>query len=307
MHCLYVILKILMMNELNIFLNKLLIYASMLIIFTWTALFYLKNVKEFEKIYTELSDNDYKKIVWPAIFANNFFCYFFGNVGNGIKGLLTWRSIGVTFLFSTIANALCLFIILENIPNDIPFFDLNLIKITVFSYFTFILFNLVGDMFSICVTRTVLWRIVKQRTNFLKFIGYDILGIMIGYLITIFPSLLYCLHYWITGDELNKWIQFGLLGNTIIPFFLYIFATTHMPFPFTIFAIIAIFSITIPTTIYLFLMMFSFIGFHLFQIINENYITITINILQLLYNFFKTVMFIVTLLLSINFIIKVYS
>ncbi|MCP4367909.1 MAG: hypothetical protein GY797_07330 [Deltaproteobacteria bacterium] len=184
--------------------------------------------------------------------------------------LYTWRSISATFLVSLLANSVCVMIILLSVPDDVPPFGLHLLKILGLSYFAFIFFNFWGDLVSISFTRHVVSRIVTGKCNFLKYIVIDGFGIFLGYVITLLPSLSITLFCWFTGAHLNQWIHTGLLGNALIPFFLFIFATTTMPPLFTVFAIIAVLSITIPTVIYLSLMVFCYVGYRIYCLVWRN-------------------------------------
>ncbi len=196
-----------------------------------------------------------------AIGLNKILTLIFGERGTTVKDLFTWRGVGCTAPISVVANSVCIGLILTNIPEDLPEFDLELIKILIFSYFFFVLFNFLGDLISISITRHAVSRIIQQKYKLIRYLAMDISGIILGYLITLLPTwsvVIYCL---VSGGDLNPWIHTGLLGNALIPSFLVIFATTNMPWPFLLFAIIAVLSITIPTAIYLFLMISLLFGY----------------------------------------------
>ena len=96
-------------NQILITVNSWIIYSSILMSFTSIIIFYNHNVKKFEKEYRNISNKEYKWLIWPAIFTNEIYSIIFGKPGKTIRSLLTWRSIFVTFLFSLIANSLCIF------------------------------------------------------------------------------------------------------------------------------------------------------------------------------------------------------
>lgn len=281
------------------------IVASIMWLIIGTAIFYIKHAKQFDKEYPILTKNEFHWLVWPAIAANSFFNRLFGRSGSRIKDLYTWRSIGVTFLISFLANAMCVILILTSIPNDLPPFDLRLIQILGVSHIVFIIFNFFGDLISISFTRHVLYKITTGKCNFVRYLGIDVFGILLGYLVTFMPTLVIVISCLITGDELNKWINSGLLGNVLIPFSLFIFATTNMPVPFPIFAFISVFSVTIPTIIYLFLMAFCYLGYRTYYVIWKNKEISTIEaILRFLFSFTKISLIIAPFLLALAGILK---
>ncbi|MCP4105881.1 MAG: hypothetical protein GY749_10150 [Desulfobacteraceae bacterium] len=120
-------------------------------------------------------------------------------------------------------------------------------------------FNFLGDWISVTITRYTVIKIIEQKYNLLKYIFIDCFGIVLGYCITLSPTIFVTLHCLAAGDALNPWIHTGLLGNALIPFFLFIFATTNMPWVFSFFAFLAVFSVTVPSTIYLFLIISCFL------------------------------------------------
>lgn len=261
--------------------------------------------KQFDKEYPILTKNEFNWLVWPAIAANSFFNLLFGNRGSRIKDLYTWRSVGVTFLISFFANAICVILILTSIPNDLPPFDLRLIQILGLSHFVFIIFNFLGDLISISFTRHVLNKIITGKCNFVRYLAIDVSGILLGYFVTFIPTLVIVIFCLITGDELNKWVNSGFLGNILIPFFLFIFATTNMPIPFPIFAFISVFSVTIPTITYLFLMAFCYFGYRTYYIIWKNKEISTIEaILRFFFKFGKILLFVGPFLVALAFILK---
>lgn len=188
-----------------------------------------------------------------------------------LKDLFTWRSVGATLSVSVMANLICVVMILLNIPPDlheydpqfraVPFDSFNLMQILVLSYFVFLTFNFFGDLLSITVTRNVVSKIVAGRCNFLHYLVVDMLGIVAGYVVTLLPPLVLTAYCWVSGDHLNKWIHTGLLGNALVPFFLFIFATSGASPFLTFFVFLSVFSITIPTAIYLSLMAVCYLGF----------------------------------------------
>ena len=199
--------------------------------------------------------------LWPILLANSFFVKFFGERGIGIRGLFSWKCIFMTALLSASANIICVIIILNYIPTEGPLFDLYQIKILGLSHLWFIIFNFFGDLTSVCITRHLLDKMARNRAVCIRYIAYDTLGILMGYLITASPSIVATIYAAHSEIYLNQLISKGMLGCIIIPFFLLVFATGGMPFVFAIFALIAVFSVTIPTAIYIFLFTFLNLSF----------------------------------------------
>ncbi len=230
------------------------------------AHFYSTNSITFEAEY-DLKNGNYDWIVWPAIGLNKVFTKLFGKTDVRFWRLFTWRSCTVTALLSLLSNMICVLLIFNTEPKDFQHIEFALLRIVVNSYLVFILFNFIGDWFSVNVSRYILNKIVLDKRKLFWYLSIDMGGIAIGYLITLLPSysiLLYCL---VSGDELNIWIQRGLLGNAIIPFFLFIFSTTNLSWIFAFFSIIAVFSVTIPTFSYMFLILFCYSGYHSYRVI----------------------------------------
>lgn len=286
------------LNKLNLTANYMLIAGSLLVAIGSPVLFYIKHARQFEKEYPSLSNGEFNWLIWPAIAANYLFVRLFGERGTRIRDLITWRSIGVTFLISFFTNLICVILVLISIPDDYPSFDIRLTKILVSNYFVFIIFNFFGDFISVSFTRYVLSLIVAGKCNFIRYLKIDIIGIVLGYLITFLPTLLIVTYCWLTGDEINKWINAGLLGNVLIPFFLFIFATTNMPFPFPIFAFLAVFTITIPTVSYLSLIAFCYFGYRIyFSIKKEKAVSLIEGVFKVLLSIGKLLVFLAPLLL----------
>ena len=75
-----------------------------------------------------------------------------------------------------------------NAPSDLPPFDFELIKIFGLSYLMFIIFNFLGDLISINITRYIVYKISTQKRIF-KNILLDLFGMVIGYIITFLPII----------------------------------------------------------------------------------------------------------------------
>ena len=293
------------LEGLNLSAYYMLIAGSILLLIAGSALFYIKHARQFDKEYPTLTKVEFHWLVWPAIAVNSFFNRLFGSRGSRIKDLFTWRSIGATLLISLLANSICVFLILTSIPNDLPSFNLRLIQILGLSNFVFIIFNFLGDLISISFTRHVLSKIITGKCNFVRYLGIDVSGIFLGYFVTIMPTLVIVILCLITGDELNKWINTGLLGNILIPFFLFIFATTNMPLPFPIFAFISVFSVTIPTVIYLFLMVLCYFGYRTYYIIlKKKELSIIEAIFKIFFFIAKILLFVAPFLVALVLILK---
>lgn len=210
-------------------------------------------------------NQEFHFIIWPAIAAQTFFSAIWGKVGNGIFGVLTFKSVRNTLFFSVTINILCIFLILNKASQDSPSFSVDHIRILYTSKIWFICCNFLGDLLSIHVTRYLLDKIIHSKIKSWKYIILDITGILCGYLIMLLPSFLVyqiSITFYETPNEL---LQTGLLGNLLIPFFLLIFAFTDFPSIVTFFALFSILSITIPTGIYLFLIIFVNIGYRLYK------------------------------------------
>ena len=247
-------------QNLNLLSAYMVMIASAIMLVVVPSLFFVQQIRELDSKYKAILAKEYNWLTWPAVATNYFFARLFGKAEIHYSKLFTWRSVSVTFLFSFLANVICLFLILTNIPADAPKFDLNILKILGLSYFTFIAFNFMGDLISINITRKMVYRIATGKCNFLRYIGYVILGICLGYSVTLLPTIFvisYCLFF---SEPLNNWAHTGLLGNALIPFFLFIFATTNMPIAFSFFAMLAVFSVTIPTAIYISFMMICYVN-----------------------------------------------
>ena len=229
------------------------IFGGVLRIFSSSILFFLRQE---ENPQPGPLTSKFHWYIWPAVAANAFYTRLFGKRGSGIRDLFSWRSVFVTILVSVSANIACVILILKSMPEDVPLFDPKLFRILVFSYLVFMISNFFGDLVSISITRHILDKMVTLKKKLVRYLIFDIIGIVLGYVITLTPSIAAVFYVIQSNSDLNQLIQIGILGSVIIPFFLIIFATTNMPFPFIILALVAILSITIPTATYIFLIIF---------------------------------------------------
>lgn len=213
----------------------------------------------------ELSHQKYDFIIWPARAAQFFFDSFWGKVGKGKFGVLTWRSFWATLTFSVLINLICVGLILGNAPPDMPRPMFEYIGILFYSKIFFILCNFIGDFFSVNITRYLLDRIIHSDINSWRYIVFDILGIIGGYLLMLLPAVFFFLFGSLIFENPNDMIQIGLFGNILIPFFLGIFAISTFPSLLAFFSSFAIFSITLPTIIYLFLIIFVNTGYQIYH------------------------------------------
>ncbi len=227
-----------------------LIAGSLLFLTAKAIKFFKRNVRELERLHAEEGDTRFRWLVFPAVALHRLFSRIFGDTDGTWRSLVTWRSFSLTFLLSLIANTSCILLIATSSPPDAPSLELPIIKIFAASYVVFILSYFIGDLISIAATRHILYQIVVNKRNFLRYVVINLFTILAAYVLTISPALLTLIYCIITNSNLNSIIRVGLFGSVIIPFFLFIFATSHLPFPFFIFAFIAILSITIPTMIY---------------------------------------------------------
>lgn len=228
----------------------------------YPVLFFAQNAKTFQVVYPLLSDGQYRKLIYPAIALNTLFEKFiFGPKTERKFWFLSWRSLTTTFAFSGIANLICIFLLLAHMPDDMPASNRQADRIFVYSYFFFLLFNFLGDFVSISFTRHVLSKIIKGRCNFFKYLILDLFGILAGYLVTLSPTLFFIIYCFNTGEAINQFAHNGFLGNGLIPFFLLIFVTSGLSWPLSIFALVSVFSVTIPTVCYLLFISFTYIGY----------------------------------------------
>ncbi len=204
-------------------------------------------------------------ILLPAQAAQAFFNVLWGKVGRGWFGVLSVRSFFVTLGFSVVINLLCIRLILSNVPPDAPTFDLNFIGILYSSELWFIFCNFLGDLFSVNITRLMLHKIIHTESKTWRYVVYDFLGVVGGYLLMILPGFLVLQFNELLFDNPNEMIQAGMAGNVLIPFFLGIFAVASFPSLLTVFALLSVLSITVPTGTYLFLFVFFNAGRHLYH------------------------------------------
>ncbi len=210
----------------------------------------------------EIQSTDRKEFTFflrPANAAQTFFNKFWGPVGQGWLGVLTWRSFSATLVFSVVLNVACISLILKGVPEDAPDFNLNLVSILFFSELWFLFCNFLGDLFSVNVTRWMLHKITTLKKKAWKYIFIDLTGIVLGYGVMLVPAFVVLQLSGMLFDNPNELIQAGMAGNVLIPFFLLIFGVSAFPSFLSVFALAAFLSITIPTTAYL----FTFIVFNL--------------------------------------------
>lgn len=281
----------------------LLIVGSLVWALTLSSIFFITHVRRFDKDYPALSGRAFHWLIWPAIAANFLFEHLFGQRGDNIWSLYTWRSVSVTFLISLLANSICVFLILTSIPDDVIEFDLTLVRMLGLNYCIFVIFNFLGDLVSVGITRHVLSRILSGKFNFLRYLFIDITGIILGYIVTLLPSIAVVSYSIIQGIEINEFIKDGFLGGSIIPFFLFVFATTNMPIAVSVFAFVSIFSITIPTAMYIVLMGFCYFGYRIYQVtFKERDLPIFLTILKILLNGAKILVYLSPLIVGISIV-----
>jgi len=147
-------------------------------------------IKDRDNPHGRLIQIKYDFIIWPAIVAQLFFDTFWGKVGKGWLGVLTWRSFFMTLTFSVVINFVCILMIIGNIPSDVPNFSTIQISILIKSELMFILCNFIGDLFSVNVTRFLINKLINAKIKKWKFIIYDLIGIFFGYFLMAMPGLL---------------------------------------------------------------------------------------------------------------------
>ena len=235
---------------------RLILFGSITGLVTMAIRFYIHNRREISDKYGQyLAAGQKTWLVWPAIGANAFFDVVFG------KEIISIRSLLTTLCVSVAANFACVILIFMSFPEDLPPIEPVTIKTLVYSYLWFIGFNFMGDVASLYVTRRCVRKIINREYDLVKYVVIDISGIVLGYLITLLPTILVTLYAILSSTTLNQWVHMGILGNALVPFFLFIFATGGLPLTFGVWAVISVFSITIPTAIYLSLMVLCLIGF----------------------------------------------
>ena len=225
-----------------------------------SAHYYIRNRKSLAERYSGyLTSGEKTWIVYPAVGANAFFEFLFG------KRIFSVRSVSVLLTISVIANLACILIAFAEFPDDFPPIKPEIIRIYFYSSLCFVIFNFVGDFVSLSITRYCVRKIVAREHDLFKYLLTDFGGILLGYLITLMPSYglgIYCI---LTSTDLNLWITKGFLGSTIIPFFYYLLAFGGLPPIFGIWAAVSVFSITIPTGIYLILFLICLVGFQIHE------------------------------------------
>lgn len=235
---------------------QILLYAIVTGLLAAAILYYQRNRREIaEKCGHYFSAGQKTWLVWPAIGANSFFDFIFGTKLISVRSLLTTLAISIG------ANFACLILILMNLPRDFPPVEPSLIKISFYSLVWFITFNFLGDVISLNITRRCVRKIVNREYDLVKYLSWDVGGIIVGYFITLLPAAASAGYAVFFSAPLNPLFRKGILGGVLIPFFLFIFATGGLPIIFGIWACISVFSITIPTAIYLSLMGLCLLGF----------------------------------------------
>ncbi len=227
-----------------------------------------------------LTLEQYHFLIWPAQFMNRVYQIYFGRVAlndkgklgkTGWKQLYSFKSMRRVLWLSLGANLICCILILLERPKAFEI-TMDHIQVVFFSYLFFLFCNFWGDLISVNISRYVVVKIVhKGRLGWtlLLILLLDVAGIVIGYLVTLTPSLSITLYCWVTDSPFNEWIEWGVLGNGLIPFLLFLFATTFFSIPVTVFAVVAVLSVTIPTVGYLVLMLINYPVFRLIRHLNR--------------------------------------
>lgn len=289
---------------LNTYVANFLVVGSLLVALATLASYFSQHSARFDQELPGLSPGQYHWLVWPAFAANALFTWLFGPRGRSVRDLFTWRSVTVTLGLSVGANLVCLYFILTSVPADLPPLEPVVLSTLTFSHFVFVLFNFLGDLVSISFSRHIVHAITQRRCNFFRYIRFEFLGIALGYLVTFSPTLLvvgYCLA---SGSPLNEWISSGLLGNVLIPFFLGIFATTNMPWAFSLFALLAILSVTIPTALYLTTIAVSYGAYRVVRLLSSGQRLRAVGLVQVTRQLGKLLLFLAGLLVPLVILLE---
>lgn len=247
---------------------------------------YLKvSIENLARYYNKLDDSKKNIILWPAKYYYSLLTKIFKNNGGKISEILSLRSLVVTFGISFLINSICILIVLVNKPNGYGVFNEKIVGALFKNYIFFILINYLGDVVSISITRNMLHRLVNDVSKVFKCLFIDMLGILCGYVISFtIPLVLYFVVFG-GGAGSGELFNSGLFGIYLIPFYLFIFTFSEPNLYFGVVAFLSIFSITIPTIIYLALFIINFSAIYfpkkLKKIIQQD-LTVTIaNILSL--------------------------
>lgn len=208
------------------------------------------------KIYRDMPEEENISREWlliPSTILHKVFSSVFGRHDGTIKTLITFRSVAITFLISITANIMCVSLILSSSPEEFNV-EIKTISLYFSSYVVFLFFNFLGDFVSISFTRHVLYKVSEKKLRLRKYIFQDFIGIFLGYTISMLPIIfLILLHIFsISSETINSFKEYGILGPIFIPFLLLIFSTSStVPMIFIILTIIALFSIAIPTFLFI--------------------------------------------------------
>lgn len=236
-----------------VFITSFLIYTL-----TLSAVFVFREIPE-----DPANPKRFRIIVWPAKVAQTFFNAFWGKVDTpdtrfrALFKFFTWRSAYATLIFSVSLNVICILLILFSAPPDSPRPTFLKIQILFTSEIMFLFCNFLGDFVSVNITRFVLHNITTKKRKNLRYIALDALGIILGYGVMLLPGALVLMFGPAFVDNINDLLEFGLLGNALMPFFLFVFAFSDFPSAVSLFALFSVFSITIPTAMYLGLIIFT--------------------------------------------------
>jgi len=182
-----------------------------------------------------------KLFIQPAEFFNRIFDSFFG------PEIISKISVKKTFYLSFFANIFWLFLILIDNANTSDRISWSTYSAISLNIIIFAACNFFGDFISISITRKIMKKILE--THKIKYLVWDLLGAISGYILTISINILIIFLFDMLDVPDERWFDFGIIGGFVAGWTLTILITSGKLI-ISIFGILAIFTITIPTFIY---------------------------------------------------------
>lgn len=193
-----------------------------------------------------------KRITLLARITNNQLIRIFGFQGDRFRSILTLRMALIVFCCDVLLASITFISIVICKPSDMHIHKYPNIYILIANIVGFILFNFIGDMVAILYTRVHIYRIAIKNANMVRAIGYSFLGVIVGYVVMLSPSLLFAVVSLFITKMSTQWIfKSGLLGSGTISWLLIIFAAEGPNVIIKILSIITLASLTIPIATFL--------------------------------------------------------
>ena len=241
----------------EIFIAKIILISTALTI----SAYLLRIVKNYSDQYTSynIKSSEYKGIVWPAFITQKLFVNVFDIRGNKYWDFFSVKSVLLIFLFSFFANLLIIYLIVTTSPVSLQSLEPSLKKLLVNNYIVFILFNYLGDLLSVSITWYLVNKLTLEKCNIIKYFGFECLGVMAGYLISLMPVIVGVLCTLILDFDTNYYMQAGLFGNIFVPIIIVIYVISSYSVTVWIIGLFSIVSIAIPTLIFISIIPISYI------------------------------------------------